>query len=87
MEEFAHPNGGGFENRLAEDPTMDDDIAQEELIIPTLVYRAGPDVSAASQVQATTDDPEHRAERKAAALDRIRGISFEFKSVLSSVDA
>jgi hypothetical protein len=85
VEEFAHPNAEELpDSRPGEDITLDDDMGQEELVMPSFRYRATSEAVAA-QVPALPDDPAERAERKAAALERVKAISFEFKSVLNSV--
>jgi hypothetical protein len=86
VEEFGHPNAEEPpDSPMGDDTTLDDDMGQEEIAMPSFRYRVTSEVAAAAQVPAMPDDPAERAERKAAALERVKAISFEFKSVLSSV--
>jgi hypothetical protein len=85
VEEFGHPNAEEPpDSHLPDDTTLDDDMGQEELVIPSFRYRVTGEAPA-PQVPALPDDPAERTERRAAALERVKAISFEFKSVLSSV--
>jgi hypothetical protein len=87
IEKFIHPNREGtIDSRTAEDVTFDDDVGQEEIVVPNFVYRQrASSIAVIAQVPAEPEAVQERAEKKAAALERVREISFEFKSVLNTV--
>lgn len=83
MEAFASPTAG--EETRPEDATLEDDLGQEEIVIPRLTYRRNTSTERSQVRIEHQDNPEEAAARRVAALERISTLEFEFKSVLSSV--
>jgi hypothetical protein len=80
---FASPTAG--EEPRQDDLTFEDDMGQEEVVIPHLTIRRATQTDRSQVRLERQESPEELAARKATALERIGNLTFEFRSVLGSV--